>query len=43
MLTAVVEAQFKGMLKLLQPIAEGQLRTVLRRWMQAFAEYVDAK
>jgi len=43
MLTAVLEAQFKGMLKLLQPIAEWQARTVLRDWMRAFARYVEAK
>ena len=43
MLTAVIEAQFKGMLKLLQPIAEWQARTVTRKWMQAFATYVETK
>ena len=41
MLTAVIEFQFKGMLKLLQPIAEWQARTVTRKWMQAFATYVE--
>ena len=41
MLTTVLEARFKGMLKLLQPIAEWQVRTVLRKWMQAFARYRD--
>ena len=43
MLTAVIEFQFKGMLKLLQPIAEWQARTVTRKWMQAFATYVETK
>ena len=43
MLTAVIEAQFQGMLKLLQPIAEWQARTVTRKWMQAFATYVETK
>jgi ribosome-associated toxin RatA of RatAB toxin-antitoxin module len=42
-LTAVIEAQFKGMLKLLQPIAEWQARAVTRKWMQAFATYVETK
>ncbi len=41
MLTAVIEFQFKGMLKLLQPITEWQARTVTRKWMQAFATYVE--
>lgn len=43
MLTAVIEAQFKGLLKLLQPIAERQARSVTRQWMRAFAHYVEAK
>jgi ribosome-associated toxin RatA of RatAB toxin-antitoxin module len=43
MLTAVLEVQFKGMLKLLQPIAAWQARTVFRDWMRAFARYVEAK
>jgi ribosome-associated toxin RatA of RatAB toxin-antitoxin module len=43
MLSAVIEFQFKGMLKLLQPIAESQARTVTRKWMQAFAKYVETK
>lgn len=43
MLTAVIEAQFKGLLKLLQPFAERQARSVTRQWMRAFAHYVEAK
>ncbi len=42
MLTAVLEVQFTGVLKLLQPIAEGQARSLTRKWMQAFATYVEA-
>lgn len=36
-LTTVLEVQFKGVLKLLQPIAEWQARTVTRKWLLAFA------
>src|SRR5260370_30520696 len=43
MLTAVLEVQFKGVLKLLQPIAEQQGRTALREWMRAFAHHVEAE
>src|SRR5260370_4779413 len=43
MLTAVLEIQFKGVLKLLQPIAEQQGRTALREWMRAFAHHVEAE
>ena len=42
MLTAVLEIEFKGILKLLQPVAERQARTVTREWMRAFAHYVEA-
>jgi uncharacterized protein YndB with AHSA1/START domain len=42
-LTAELEIQFKGLLKLLQPVAERQMRAVLPEWMRAFARYVEAK
>ncbi len=42
MLTAMLEIQFKGLLKLLQPVAEWQMRTALPEWMRAFARYVEA-
>ena len=43
MLTAELEVQFKGLLKLLQPLAERQIRTVLPEWMREFASYVEAQ
>ena len=43
MLTAELEVQFKGLLKLLQPVAEWQTKAVLPEWMRAFARYVEAK
>jgi len=42
-LTARLEIEFKGLLKLLQPLAERQLRTVLPEWMREFASYVEAQ
>jgi len=42
-LTAELEVEFKGLLKLLQPIAERQMRTVLPEWMREFAGYVETK
>ncbi len=42
-LTAELEVEFKGLLKLLQPLAERQMRTVLPEWMREFAGYVEAK
>jgi hypothetical protein len=43
LLTATLDVQFKGLLKLLQPIAEWQMRTVLPEWMRAFANYVESQ
>jgi hypothetical protein len=43
MLTAVLEVQFKGLLRLLQPVAEWPMKAVLPEWMHAFARYVEAK
>jgi len=43
LLTAVLEMQLNGLLKLLQPIAEWRARSGLREWMRAFARYVEAK
>jgi hypothetical protein len=40
-LTAQVEVEFKGLLRLLQPLAERQLRNVLPEWMREFARYVE--
>jgi len=42
-LTAELEVEFKGLLKLLQPLAERQMRTVLPEWMREFAGYVETK
>ena len=41
--TAVANAQLKGLLRLLEPLVRWQGRTVLRQWMRAFANYVEAK
>ncbi len=43
MVTAVLDAQLKGLLRLLGPLARWQGQTGLRQWMQAFAQYVEAK
>jgi hypothetical protein len=43
LLTAVLEARFNGLLRLMQPIAEWQARTVLGQWMRAFAKYVEGQ
>jgi hypothetical protein len=43
MLTAVLEVQFKGSLRLLQPVAEWPMKAVLPEWMHAFARYLEAK
>ena len=43
MLTAVLEVQFKGLLRLLQPVAEWPMKAVLPEWMGAFARRVEAK
>jgi ribosome-associated toxin RatA of RatAB toxin-antitoxin module len=43
LLTAVLDIEFKGLLRLLQPIAAWQGQTVLRDWMRAFARYVEAQ
>lgn len=43
MLTAVLNVDFKGVLKLLQPVAERQARKVLQIWMEDLARYVEAK
>jgi carbon monoxide dehydrogenase subunit G len=41
--TAVVEAQLKGLYKGLGLLAKRQLQTLLDEWMRAFAKYVEAK
>ncbi len=41
--TAVVEAELKGLTKVLGPFAKRQLQRLLREWLQAFAKYVEAK
>lgn len=43
LVTAAVEAELKGLTKVLGPLAKRQLQTMLRKEMQAFAKYVDAK
>ncbi len=43
LLTAAVEAPLKGWTKLLGPLAKRQLQTMLRKEMQTFAKYVEAK
>jgi ribosome-associated toxin RatA of RatAB toxin-antitoxin module len=42
-LTALLEVEFKGLLKLLQPLAERQMRNVLPEWMREFASHVEAQ
>jgi carbon monoxide dehydrogenase subunit G len=41
--TAVVEAELSGFIKLLGPLAKRQMQTLLREWMQGLARYVEAK
>jgi hypothetical protein len=43
LLTAVLDIRFKGMLRLLQPVAQRQGTAGLRGWMRAFARHVEAK
>jgi len=43
LLTAVLEVEFRGVLKLLQPLAASQGRTALREWMGALAHHVEAQ
>jgi hypothetical protein len=43
LLTAVLDIEFKGLLKLLQPLAASQGRTALREWMRALANHVEAQ
>ena len=43
LLTATVEAELKGLTKVLGPLAKRQLKTMLRKEMQAFAKYAEAK
>ena len=43
MLTAVLDIEFKGWLKLLQPLAARQGRTALYEWMRALAKHVEAQ
>jgi ribosome-associated toxin RatA of RatAB toxin-antitoxin module len=43
MVTAVADAQLKGLLRLLGPLVRWQGQTVLRQWMRAFAKYVEAE
>lgn len=42
LVTAVVDAELKGLTKVLGPFAKRQLETLLRKEMQAFAKYVEA-
>jgi ribosome-associated toxin RatA of RatAB toxin-antitoxin module len=42
-LTARLEVEFKGLLKLLQPLAERQVRNVLPEWMREFTSHVEAQ
>jgi carbon monoxide dehydrogenase subunit G len=41
--TAVVDAELGGVIKLLGPLAKRQMQTMLRDWMQGLARYVEAK
>jgi uncharacterized protein YndB with AHSA1/START domain len=41
--TAVVEAELSGLIRLLGPFAKRQLQTLLREWMQGLARYAEAK
>jgi ribosome-associated toxin RatA of RatAB toxin-antitoxin module len=43
LLTAVLDIQFKGLLKLLQPLAAWQVRTALPEWMRALARHVESQ
>jgi uncharacterized protein YndB with AHSA1/START domain len=43
LLTAVLDMQFNGLLKLLEFIAARQARRGLREWMRALAKYAEAK
>ena len=42
LVTAVFEVQFKGPLRLLQPVAVWQGRKAIHDWLQAFARRVEA-
>jgi len=42
-LAAQLEVEFKGLLKLLQPLAERRMRNLLPEWMRELASYVEAK
>lgn len=42
-LTASVDAQLNGWARLLGPIAKRQLSSLLRKEMQAYAKYIEAK
>ena len=42
-LTAILEIQLKGILKVLEPVAGWQARTLLGKWMEALANYVEAQ
>jgi uncharacterized protein YndB with AHSA1/START domain len=43
LVTAVVEAKLTGLARLLGPLANRQVRQLLRQWLQAFAKYSEAK
>src|SRR6266511_1029859 len=43
MVTAVVQAELKGLTKVLGPVAKHQVQSLLREWMQGFATYVEAR
>jgi carbon monoxide dehydrogenase subunit G len=41
--TAVVEAELRGLTRLLGPLAKRQLQTLLNQWMRGLARYVEAR
>ena len=41
--TAVVDAEPGGLIKLLGPLAKRQVQTMLRQWMRGLARYVEGK
>jgi len=43
LVTAVVEAELKGLTRVLGPFAKRQLQSLLREWLRGLAKYVEAK
>ena len=41
--TAVVDAELRGLTRLLGPLAKRQLQTLLNEWMRGLARYVEAR